>query len=89
MKILYREHHAINGTISQADLMVHPETKELVFCTSFAQHGYDSLKFESLTDIIVYLDAKHNRMHFISRDNEVHYLDGTIYSQYYCTIAEN
>ena len=89
MKTLYREYHAINGTISQAYLMVHPETKELVFCAGFAQHGYDSLRFESLTDIIVFLEGKHNRKYFIISGNEVYYLDGTIYSRYYCTIDEN
>ena len=88
-KLLYREHYAINGTITDADLMLHPETKELVFCTYFGSHGYENLEFDSLTDIIVFLNAKHNRTHFLTSDNEIHYLDEqTIYSQYYASIKE-
>jgi len=88
MKHLYRNHHAINGTITDAELMAHPETREPVFCTYFGKHGYDSLIFDSLTDIIVYLDSKFNRTHFVTSEDEICYLDGTIYSQYYATIKD-
>ena len=93
MKSLFRPHYAIGGSVTDAELMINPENKELVFCAYFARHGYESLSFDSSTDIILFLNSKYSRKHFINinvnGNDEICYLDDqTIYSQYYATIKD-
>lgn len=85
MITLYRTHFAISGKNSDAHLMRHPDDKTFHFVAEFAQHGYEHVVFENEHAMINILDVVYNRQHFIY-DDQVFYLEGTIYAQYFATI---
>ena len=86
MITLHRPYQTIGGQTLQSDLMKHPELDTLHFIGPHAQQGYKSLSWESLSDLIVYLDKRYNRSHYI-HESEIIYLEkSTIYAQYFATI---
>lgn len=84
---IYRKYFAIDPKYNDYEyFMLNPETNRPDFRKHFSMNGFDSLIFESLSDLIVYLDNHYNRQHFLHGE-KILYFGSTFYLEYFASVT--